>query len=84
MSQTTTLTTYSVTYTVTQASNGQYDQAFFNLEAAAWTDEAVSAFVVALEALPVPAGCASQVSVNKNSQVATAFTTTMGNPVTFA
>jgi hypothetical protein len=83
VSQSSTLITYAVVYTVTQTSNGQYDQAFFNLEIPGWTDAAVSAFIQGLEALPVPAGCTSQVVVNKTTQVSTNYTTSMGNPITF-
>ena len=83
MSSVTNTTQYSIDHTITQTANGDYDVLSFNLTAPAWTDATVSAFVQGLEALPLPPGCTSQVTVFKSSQASTAYTTTTGNPITF-
>jgi hypothetical protein len=85
LSTDTSSTQYAIQFNITHTADGSQDVANFNLTLPAWTDAEVSAFVQGLEALPIPAGCAMQLWVNKNTQVSTAYTTdTATNPITFA
>lgn len=84
MSSTSTYSQYSIQHSVIQGSSGGQDSSNFTLTLPDWTDAAVGAFVQALEALPLPAGCTSQVSVSKSTQTTVIYETdTATTPVTF-
>lgn len=79
-----TTTQYSVQFNITQTATGNQDSGNVNLTVPAWTDAEAGAFVQAVQALPLPAGCTLQVFANKSVQATTIFATDIQtNPITF-
>ncbi|TQF04751.1 hypothetical protein E6W39_24160 [Kitasatospora acidiphila] len=85
MTTTSAFTQYAIQHTITETATDSQDSANINLVSPAWSDATVAAFVQALEALPIPTGCTSQVSVSKATQTTVIYATNAtSNPVTFS